>query len=205
MTDDYEAKYMGAGAVVVHRERAHGRPWWHALFAASAAGLIAAPLFAGAPVWAALPGVAILAASWAMLTVLRVAVTTRAVHVQLGPFGPTIPLAAIESVDVAGVHLLWHGYGVHRTLDGMWCYTLPTATKKAVRVVWRDARGRRKKTLVSSETPDVLRDAILRARAGVDLAAVREEHGVADAPADADEAEVVHAETVTRSRGGPPA
>lgn len=198
--DAYEARYMGDGAIVLHRERARGRPWWHALFAASAGVLVAAPLVAGAPIWAALPGVAVLAASWAMMTVLRVAVTTRAVHVQLGPFGPTIPIAGVESVETTSVNLLWHGWGVHLALDGTWCFTLPTATKKAVRIVWSDAKGRRRKTLVSSDTPDVLKQAIERAR-DRDLAAARAGGGVADAPSI--EEELVHEESVSRPRGAP--
>lgn len=188
--DEYEAKYMGDGAAVVHRERVHGPGWYHALFAVPAAVLAALPFVADVPPWAALPGLVVLGGSWALLSVLRTTVTRRAVHVQLGPFGPRIPVASVERVEVVDLNVVLHGWGIHRSLDGAWCYTLPVDGGRAVRIAWRDAKGRRKTTLVSSATPDVLKEAIERARAGAtDLEATRVLRGVHDAP-------VLHEETV---------
>jgi len=104
--------------------------------------------------------------------VLRVAVTAESVHVQLGPAGPSIPIAGIESVEVR--RYAWErygGWGVRLGLDGSWAYSIP-GVGRGVRIVWRNERGRSCTAFVSSREPEQLAEAIARARGHVP-------HGVA--------------------------
>ena len=72
---------------------------------------------------------------WAMFMVLRVAVNTAHVHVQLGLFGPKIPIADILSCEATTYD--WKkfgGWGIRRSFDGEWAYNMMGDAGRAVRL-----------------------------------------------------------------------
>jgi hypothetical protein len=113
----------------------------------------------------ALISLPILFAVWMLFSVLRVTVSEGRVNVQYGVFGPTIPMHAIESAEATRYD--WKkfgGWGIRRSRDGEWIYNMPGDGGRAVRIVWRDAQGNRKVTLVGSREPEALAKAIHRGR-----------------------------------------
>ena len=49
-------------------------------------------------------------------------------------------------------------------LDGEWIYNMPGDGGRAVRIRWRNAKGKAKVTLIGTKEPEALADAIARAR-----------------------------------------
>lgn len=184
---------MEPGAI--HREKIVWR-WGAALFAASAlfAAGVGAAIFAVDPTpMALLPLVPATALGGAavLFSVLRVSVSRERVHVQLGPAGPAIPTAAIESVEVR--RYPWErygGWGVRLGIDGSWAYSIP-GVSRGVRIAWRDAGGARRVAFVSSRDPEALAEAIAGTRSAAPYRevgpAVRVAAEDADAIPDADE------------------
>lgn len=104
------------------------------------------------------------AALWVLFSALRFSVTDQAVCIRYGPFGPTIPIAAIERVQA--VDYDWKrfgGWGIRRSLDGEWMYNMPGDRGRAMRIVWTDAKGRRRITSVGTADPEPAAAAVQRA------------------------------------------
>lgn len=164
--DPYEAQYMAGQGTVLHRAKERA-PWY--LQMVMALPLVAAlPAALGAS--GGLVGLAIAApvslVLWTLFSVLRVTVSERRVDVQYGLFGPKIPVDAIEHAEATTYD--WKkfgGWGIRRSMDGEWIYNMPGDQGRAVRIVWRDAKGRKKVTLIGSKTPHDLAEAIATARA----------------------------------------
>lgn len=166
--DPYEQRYMADDGLVLYRDK-HSAPWQlHAIFATSLAAVFGAALAAGGAVGGAIGiaiGLPMLAFVWILASVLRVTVSEAHVNVQYGGFGPKIPISAIEQAEV--VQYDWRrfgGWGIRRSLAGEWVYSMPGDGGRAVRLVWRDDRGKRHVTYVGSPRADELLHQIRRAQ-----------------------------------------
>ncbi|MCH9685159.1 MAG: hypothetical protein K0V04_27225 [Deltaproteobacteria bacterium] len=164
--DAYEREYMKGEGLVLHRAKQRA-PWFlHAIFGAAALSVLL-PVFAGqsGALLGAAIGLPIVALAWMLFAVLRVTVSEGNVNVQYGLIGPTIPVAAIESAKATRYHWTkFGGWGIRRNLHGEWIYSMPGDKGRAVRVVWRNAKGRKKVTFIGSSEHEALAEAIATAR-----------------------------------------
>lgn len=161
--DDYESKYMGGGAALA-RSRV-GWPWWfHAVMSTSGAFLIFSAVASATLV--PLLSLPILAAVWLLFLFLRVTVTTEHVHVQLGLFGPKIPIARLLSASAEDYQpLKYGGWGIRLGRDGSWAYSMPGAGR-GVRLTYETERGKRREIFVSAPDPESILAGIEKARGG---------------------------------------
>jgi hypothetical protein len=161
--DDYETKYMGGGEALA-RSRA-GMPWWfHLLLGMACIAVVGSAVASGT--MASLLTLPVLLLSWVLFMFLRVTVTAETVHVQLGVFGPKIPVANI--VDVAAEKypvLKYGGWGIRFALDGSVAYSVPGHGGRGVRIRYKKKNGRESTAWVTSPDPDGLVAAIEQARA----------------------------------------
>jgi hypothetical protein len=172
--DAYEAKYMAGEGTVLHRDKSRA-PWQiHAIFAVAGLAMVGGVVASGALVGLAI-GLPLLALVWLFFSVLRVTVSEGLVNVQYGLVGPKIPIAAIESAEA--IRYDWKKYGGWgiRYADGEWIYNMPGDGGHAVRVVWRDAKGQRRVTLVGSRRADEVAQQIAHAQRALPPAARRGE------------------------------
>ena len=165
--DLYERKYMEGEGVVLVRDKSRA-PWpLHAIVLVAMATVTVTSVTAGAA-FALLFSLPTLAIVWLFFAVLRVTVSERADNVHSGLFGPKIPSAAIESAEpVTYDWKKFGGWGIRRSRDGAWIYNMPGDGGHAVRIVWRDAKGRRRDTLIGSRHSAQLAAQIRRARAAL--------------------------------------
>ena len=172
-TDDYERKYMAGGESPGHREKLVWKYHWIFLPFVPLCWSIATMVLLGmgnrpAPLWMSIPLVllgAMFAMIWVVFAVLRVHVTQSEVHIQYGLAGPHIPLDAIESVEVVDYKLSeFGGWGIRRSMDGTWAYSLMGDSAKVVKITWT-VDGKTKKVVVSSRNPPELAAQIDKARA----------------------------------------
>lgn len=171
--DLYEDRYMAGEGTVLYRDKSRA-PWFlHAMFAAAAAIIVAANVIAGQ--WLALAvTLPILTIVWLFFAVLRVTVSQGSVQVQYGVFGPTIPIAAIESATpVSYDWKKFGGWGIRRSIEGTWIFNMPGDGGRAVQVTWRDARGKERVTLIGSRRAELLAERITTARAALPAAPER--------------------------------
>src|SRR5262249_38395089 len=121
--DAYEASYMEGGRSLARTRE--GIPWWsHALIGGTAASVVGVAVSYG--VLGALPLLPLPVMAWAMFMYLRVSVTADHVHIQLGLFGPKIPLEAIEHCSAEhDSPLRYGGWGVRFAKDGTVAYSMP--------------------------------------------------------------------------------
>lgn len=167
--DEYERKYMaGQGSVLMRTKRP--APKW--LQAVMGSGAIAGLAMFFTPAWiTGLFLVPLGIVMWALFSMLRFTVSEGAVNVQYGLFGPTIPTAAIESAEA--IDYDWKkfgGWGIRLSRDGEWMYNMPGDNGRAVRIVWHDAKGKRKVTNVGMPDPAPAVSAIANARAALPAA-----------------------------------
>jgi hypothetical protein len=163
-SDDYETKYMGGGQALA-RSRA-GMPWWFHLLLAFACVAVVAPAVAHGTL-ASLVTLPFLLFVWVLFMFLRVTVTAETVHVQLGVFGPKIPVANIVEVAVERYPVLkYGGWGIRFALDGSVAYSVPGHGGRGVRIRYKKKNGRESTVWVTSPDPDALVAAIEQARAG---------------------------------------
>lgn len=164
--DPYEREYMKGEGLVLHRAKQR-TPWVMTAVLAALSLTSVVPVVMGAPgAWlgmaVTLPLMFVL---WVLFAVLRVTVSEGSVKVQYGLFGPTIPIAAIESAEATTYRWArYGGWGIRRGPDGEWLYNMPGDQGRAVRVVWRDAKGRRRVTLIGSKDHEQMAEAIAKAR-----------------------------------------
>ena len=173
--DAYEQRYMAGEGTVLYRHK-HRAPWQlHALFVVSIIAVFGAALAAGGLVGGAVGiavGLPLFGLMWILSSVLRVTVSEGHVNVQYAMFGPKIPIAGIEHAEL--VQYDWRrfgGWGIKRSLAGEWIYSMPGDGGRAVRIVWRDARGKRHVTHVGSPRADELLQQIRRAQRALPAAA----------------------------------
>jgi hypothetical protein len=166
LPDRYEAEYMRGEGMVLYRDKSRA-PWpLHAIFGAIAVMTIASA-FTGPGAWVGtvltLP---LLAVVWLLFSVLRVTVSEGHVNVQYGLFGPKIPVSAIESAEA--VEYDWKrfgGWGIRVNSHGEWIYNMPGDGGRAVRVAWRDRKGKQRVTYIGSLESERLARQIDKARA----------------------------------------
>ena len=161
--DPYEQKYMTGQGAVLHRAK-RPAPKWLQLVTGSMAiaglGMLLTPAWVSGLVLVPL-GIVM----WALLSVLRLTVSEGAVNVQYGLFGPTIPTASIERAEAISYNWTkFGGWGIRRSLDGEWMYNMPGDGGRAVRIVWRDAKGKRVVTNIGLPDPEAAVRAIAQAR-----------------------------------------
>lgn len=166
LPDPYEAEYMQGEGVVLYRDKSRA-PWpLHAIFGAISVFTIASAFTApGAWVGVALT-MPLLLMMWLLFSVLRVTVSQGHVNVQYGLFGPKIPVGAIESAEA--VEYDWKqfgGWGIRLNTKGEWMYNMPGDGGRAVRIVWRNKKGKQRTTYVGSLQSDDLAAQISAARA----------------------------------------
>lgn len=163
-SDDYESRYMGGGEALA-RSRV-GWPWWfHAIMGASGAFLVFSAIASATLV--PLLTLPLLAAVWLLFMFLRVTVTAEHVHVQLGLFGPKIPIAKLIEAKAEDYQLLkYGGWGIRLGIDGSWAYSMPGAGGRGVRLTYETENGRRKAVFVSTTDPESILAGIAKARAG---------------------------------------
>ena len=159
--DDYEKKYMG-GEEALARSRA-SMPWWfHLMLGSAVAVIVASALMSGH--WAGLIGLPLLCLVWLLFLFLRATVTPDTLHIQLGLFGPKIPIADIVEVSVAKYDpLKYGGWGIRLGTDGSVAYSVPGHGGRGLRVRFTRG-GRERNVFVTSPNPDELLAAIERAR-----------------------------------------
>lgn len=166
IADPYEREYMKGQGMVLHRAKQR-TPWPMTALMGGVALASLIPWFLGQPgAWlGALITLPILFVVWMLFAVLRVTVSEGSIDIQYGLFGPTIPIAAVESAEPTTYRWTrFGGWGIRRGPGGEWIYNMPGDQGRAVRVVWRDAKGRRKVTLIGSKDPQGVAEAIAKAR-----------------------------------------
>ncbi len=176
--DAYEQRFMAGEGTVLYRDKSRA-PWpLHVLIGAAALVVIGAGVLSGELLALAI-GLPVLAMIWVLFSVLRVTVSAGIVSVQYGLFGPQIPVAAIELAEATTYD--WRrfgGWGIRRS-RGERIYNMPGDGGHAVRIVWRDRKGRRCVTLIGSRHADQMASKIRGARAA--LPAGEDDVGVARA------------------------
>lgn len=178
--DEYEAKYMGGGAIL-HQSKAKAPLGFHLLMLlpaiVSSLALGLATLDPRAPGWIPLmilPSLVVTLPIWLLFSVLRVTVTTSHVHIQYGLFGPKIPLEKITSCE--GVAYDWKkygGFGIRRGADGSYLYNMMGDQGRAVKIGWTDEKGKSVTTLVSASDPEGFVRAVNKAKSGAAKPKVR--------------------------------
>ena len=163
--DVYEREYMPGSGTVLYRDKTRS-PWQlHAIFGAIAMMVVISTIVAPGGWLGAALTLPLLALVSLLFSVLRVTVSEGRVNVQLGVFGPNIPIPAIESAE--HVEYDWKqfgGWGIRVNRKGEWMYNLPGDGGHAVKIVWRDKKGRRKVTYVASRHAAQVTAAIDQAR-----------------------------------------
>lgn len=168
LPDPYETEYMRGEGMVLYRDKTRS-PWQlHAIFGAVATMILVSAIVAPGGWVAAAIGIPVLMLVSLLFSVLRVTVSQGHVNVQLGLFGPRIPIPAIESAEALDYD--WKqfgGWGIRVNRQGEWMYNLPGDGGRAVKIIWRDRKGRRKVTYVASREADQVATAIGQARAAL--------------------------------------
>jgi hypothetical protein len=198
-TDDYERQYMGGGEAIA-RSKA-GMPWWfHLLIAMACLSVVGTSLLHGAT--ASLAILPVLLLVWILFLFLRVTVTSDTVHVQLGVFGPKIPVADILEVRAEKYSLLkYGGWGIRFALDGSVAYSVPGHGGRGIRIRYRKKSGRESTAWVTTPDPESLIAAIEQAR-GAKGVRVAEEVRVRSEPSAREVAEPPEPETEEKAHDG---
>ncbi len=183
--DDYERKFMGGGEALA-RSKA-GMPWWfHLLLGLSCATILGTAI--AHATFAGLAGLPVLMLVWLLFMYLRVTVTSDTVHVQLGLFGPKIPVADIvEAVAEKYPVMKYGGWGIRLGLDGSIAYSVPGHGGRGVRIRYRKKSGRETTAWVTSPDPEALVAAIDRARAAKGVRVADETKLRVDSPPEVEE------------------
>lgn len=176
--DAYAAEHMTPKEGVIYRDKFVAGWGWHALMLF--ATLVTIVPFMLAPDAAELaivmlPALALMVLVWAMFSVLRISVSPTQLHVQLGLFGPRIPIQDI--VSARAVDYDWKkygGWGIRLGMDGSMAYNMMGDAGRAIEVEYQTRSGRVRKIVVTSSEPEALAQAIASAR-GLDTASERED------------------------------
>ncbi len=132
--------------------------WFFALMAFALVAQVGATVAASSLLgWLAVPLLLLLTL---LLSHLRLSVTASHVHVQLGLFGPKIPLSAVQSAGADHyAPLRCGGWGI-RYAGGVWGYSVPGGRGDAVEVVWVDGHGARRTHVITCEDGPAMARAI---------------------------------------------
>jgi hypothetical protein len=168
--DDYERAYM-SDENVRFRDKLVAPKLFHGMMGISSIGLFGASVaavFMGGDPFAAgvlMTGAVASVGGWGLFSGLRITVTDEKIMVQYGLFGPTIPLDSIESIESVDYHWVKAGgFGIRLGLDGSIVYNMMGDRGKAVKIVWKNKYGIKRKHVLSSTNPDAMVAAIEDAR-----------------------------------------
>lgn len=179
------SKYMeGGAALAVSKKRMPA--WWFALMGLPGGGLLLASLVGvltgGVPVVGAIASALLALMLVGMMALvfshLRVVVTDHALQVQLGLWGPTIPLEQIQSIRACPYDWKkYGGWGIRYGLDGSFCYSIPGGTGECIEIEWVNEKGKTVRHVVSSDDAAGIVATVENARAarGVSATGVRVE------------------------------
>lgn len=177
--DEYVSKYMeGGDALAVSKKRMPA--WWFALMALPGGGLLLASLMGvltgGVPVVGAIASTLLSLMLVTMMALvfshLRMVVTEHALHVQLGLWGPKIPLDRIQSIRACPYDWKkYGGWGIRYGLDGSFCYSIPGGTGECVEIAWLNEKGKTVRHVVSSDDAADIVATVERARSARGIAA----------------------------------
>ncbi len=157
--DEYERRFMGASHAI-ERERVRMAWWAHVAFV-----LLAVWSFRATTGSHTIGQLLILAAVWLFCMTLRTVVTRDEVHIQLGVFGPRIPLDCIRSARAVSRSLIQtRGWGIRFGFDGSTTYNVPSAAHRYLEISYERA-GKLRVVRALSHDPERLVAAIERARA----------------------------------------
>jgi len=163
LPDPFEREYMKGEGMVLYRDKMVAGAKMNAAMVGIAAFMTFAAVSTGQ--WAGVTlGLPILALVWLLFGVLRVTVSEQAVKVKLGLFGPTIPMNSVESA--IAIDYKWGafgGWGIRMGPHGT-MYNIIGDGGRAVKITWRNERGKKKVTFVGTRTADELATAINRGR-----------------------------------------
>ncbi len=152
--DRYEQNFMAGEGTVLYRakDRAH---WSLAALVLGLGGVSVAALWPLAPL-AAIASFALVALTWLLFAVLRVTVSEGAVNIQLGLWGPRIPISSIISV-VATTYKFsqFKGWGIRISPRFGTMYNMPGDGGNALKIEWRDG-DRQRTTWVGTREADSL-------------------------------------------------
>lgn len=164
--DPYEAEYMASEGTMLYRDKSRA-PWpLHAIFGVLSVFALASAFTAPGAWLGTAISLPLLLVMWLLFSVLRVSVSEHHVNVQYGLFGPKIPISAIESAeDLEYDWKSFGGWGIRVNRKGEWMYNMPGDGGRAVRIAWRDAKGRSRVTYVGSLQSAQLARQITHARA----------------------------------------
>jgi hypothetical protein len=177
--DAFEAREMHDGSPVVHRDKRVSRAMAGIMTLPALVTMAIALVIATQNATASKPlppealpfvvgGMALMSLLFLVgavaLGVLRSVVTTRALHVKYGLWGPTIDLEKIRAARVISYPLFkYGGWGIRRALDGSWAYVTPNPGD-VVEIEYDDEHGTSKKVVIGAENATALVAAIQRAR-----------------------------------------
>ncbi len=160
--DPYEQNFMAGEGTVLYRakDRAH---WSLAALVFGLGGVSVAGLWPAGPL-AAIASLAFLSLIWLLFAVLRVTVSQGAVNIQLGLWGPKIPIASILSVVATTYKFTqFGGWGVRISPKWGTMYNMPGDGGNALKIRWRDGK-REKTTWVGTRQAEALVRAIRAAQ-----------------------------------------
>lgn len=175
--DSYEKEFMAGEGTVLYRAKARAH-WLLAALILGLGGASALAVVTVAPI-ATVAMLVSLALLYILFAVLRVTVSEGALNIQLGLWGPTIPIASIISAEATTYGFTdFGGWGIRLSTKGT-MYNMPGDGGNALRVVWRTEGGKEKTTWVGTREAPALVEAIERARgqalpAGEDPRALKE-------------------------------
>jgi hypothetical protein len=158
----------GGAASIVSKKRMPW--WWFALLGVPLVALTIATIMAAATV-PAMIAVAIVEAMLLTLVALvfshlRLVVTDRALHIQLGLWGPKIPIERVRSIRALPYDWKkYGGWGIRLGRDGSWCYSVPGGSGECVEIEWVDDRGTTRKHVVSTDDSAAIVAAVERVQA----------------------------------------
>ena len=153
--DQYEENFMAGEGTVLFRakDRAH---WSLAALVLGIGGVSVASLWPVAPL-AALASFAVLCLMWLLFAVLRVTVSEGAVNIQLGLWGPRIPISSILSVQATTYKFTqFGGWGIRMSHKWGTMYNMPGDGGNALKIQWRNESGREKTTWVGTRKAEAL-------------------------------------------------
>lgn len=162
--DPYEARYMSGDGVVRCRSKVGGT-WQVPAFTGLTSAFLLVWCAAHGGLGLGLAASALLVLGGLFFSVIRVTITSTIVDVHFGLMGPKIPLDAIESVKpVVHDHQSFLRWGITPLGKGQWLYTIPGDEGRAVKIVWRGARGQRTVHYIGCQDHEALAAEIQQAR-----------------------------------------
>lgn len=173
--DEYVAKYMeGGDALAIAKKRMPW--WWFVLLSVPAGGMALAGIVGAIAGTVPIPGVILtlllsvflMGFMTLLFSHLRTVVTDHALHIQLGLWGPKIPLEKITAIKAAMYDWKkYGGWGIRWGRDGSICYSVPGGTGECVEVEWTNPSGKTVKHVVSVDNAASIVSAVERARSAI--------------------------------------